>query len=124
MGLGLVLPGVVAVEQINVTDNFRELDRGEQVAMLDAVPPAPDDCTAFWVLPATGRNPDHASIDAMLIAQRIGIPTVNGYSGWTPDGWNLQPGSDAYQVELSRWLDRSGLSQTTCTYDLARHAWR
>jgi hypothetical protein len=115
---------VIAGEQINTTENFRELDRRPQVAMLDAVPAAPDGCRAFWVVPPSGRNADHASIDAMLIAHRIGIPTLNGYSGWMPDGWDLQPGSETYTANVAAWIEQHGLTGTTCAYDLDAHDWR
>ena len=122
--LTLVVLGVIAVEQVNLTDNFRELDRDAQSALLDGVPDPPDDCIAFAVLPPADRDPDHSSIDAMLIAQRIGLPTVNGYSGWVPEGWDLRPGTDSYATELREWLDRHDLAASSCRYDLDAHVWR
>jgi hypothetical protein len=121
--LTVALLGVIAVEQLNLTDNFRELDRDVESALLDGVPDPPRGCAAFSVVPPPGRNPDHASIDAMLISQRIGLPTVNGYSGWIPQGWNLQPGTASYASELRAWLDRNGLAEVSCTYDLDARLW-
>jgi hypothetical protein len=114
---------LIAVEQLNLTGNFRRLDRSEQLAMLDAVAPPPAGCTSFHVVPVPGRIPDHASIDAMLIAQRLGLPTVNGYSGWTPDDWLLVPGSDDYDAAVAAWVERHSLGDGHCALDLASGTW-
>jgi hypothetical protein len=121
--VALGLCAVIAVEQVNLTDNFRQLDRSEQLAMLDAVATPPPGCTSFHVVPVPDRNPDHASIDAMLIAQRVGLPTANGYSGWMPDGWSLVPGSESYPAAVEAWVDRHGLRQGHCRLDLATNSW-
>jgi hypothetical protein len=115
---------LIAVEQLNLTSNFRRLDRSEQLAMLDAVATPPAGCTSFHVVPVPGRNPDHASIDAMLIAQRVRVPTVNGYSGWTPDGWSIVPGSEEYDAAVDAWVDRHGLRDGHCALDLSSGTWR
>jgi hypothetical protein len=124
---GVVAVGVsalIAVEQLNLTSNFRRLDRSDQLAMLDSIATPPAGCTSFHVVPGPGRNPDHASIDAVLIAQRVGVPTVNGYSGWMPDGWSLVPGTDDYDVAVDAWVERHGLGDGHCELDLSTGVWR
>jgi hypothetical protein len=121
--VALGLCAVIALEQVNLTDNFRRLDRSEQLAMLDTVATPPPGCTSFDVVPVPARNPDHASIDAMLIAQRVGVPTVNGYSGWMPDGWSLVPGGDGYAAAVEAWVDQHGLRRGHCRLDLSTNRW-
>jgi hypothetical protein len=119
----IALPLLIAAEQLNTTDDFRRLDRDRQVAMLAAVPPPPSGCEVFWLLPEPGRNADHASIDAMRIAHHVDLPTVNGYSGWTPDGWDLQPASRSYEADVEGWLAGAGLSEAACAFDAAASTW-
>ena len=108
---------------MNTTDNFRKLDRTEELATLDAVPDPPEECTSFDLDARPDRNPDHASIDAMLIAQRTGVPTVNGYSGWQPDGWTLVPGSPAYAENVDAWVAGHGLGAGHCTLHATTGTW-
>jgi hypothetical protein len=117
------LCALIAVEQVNLTDNFRRLDRANEVAVLGGIPDPPSACATFHVVPAPDRNPDHASIDAMLIAQRVGIPTVNGYSGWEPPGWRLRPDSDAYLGNVAAWVAERGLAPRHCSYDAVTSRW-
>ena len=121
--LPLAIAGLIAVEQINLTDRYRELDRGAQDARFDAVPPPPEACRTFHLAPEPGRDPDHASIDAMWIAQRTGVPTVNGYSGWTPDGWALRPDDAGYEQRVAGWVAANGLTAGHCRYDAATATW-
>jgi hypothetical protein len=114
---------LIAVEQLNLTDNFRKLDRSQVLAALDAVDEPPVQCTSFHLDPRPDRNPDYSSIDAMLVAQRTGVPTVNGYSGWQPDGWTLVPGSPGYADEVDAWVAGHGLSAGHCTLHAATGTW-
>jgi hypothetical protein len=138
--LTLVLVALLAIEQVNLTDRYRELDRAAQDARFAAVPTPPEWCRSFHLVPESGRDPDHASIDAMWIAQRTGVPTVNGYSGWQPDGWALRPDDDTvdatvddtvdatvdatYEQRVAGWVTRSDLAAVHCTFDAATRTWR
>lgn len=119
------LTGVMVTEQINLSPNAH-VSRSEELARLDAIPAYDKQCKVFYALYSANRlRPVWAlQIDAMLIAQKIGIPTVNGYSGWDPQGWGLadihQPG---YVVEVEKWLERYGLTDEACTLDLATYKW-
>jgi hypothetical protein len=62
--------------------------------------PAP---TLVYVYPSVGEGPSgwiYVQIEAMRAAQDLGIPCVNGYSGYRPAGWEYF--SDAH--ELVVWL--------------------
>ena len=49
-------------------------------------------CHVFWVCQRdTGEEAYKVDLDAMLAAQDTGIPTLNGYSGWSPPQYELTP---------------------------------
>jgi hypothetical protein len=56
----------------------------------------------------------------MLVAQRIGIPTINGYSGNFPPGWNLYNVSDVnYEQNAHTWAAERGIEAGLCRFDMA-----
>ncbi len=122
----LLLVGVV-VEQVSLPTTS-SLHRTDEIATLAAVPPAPHGCTTFFVVDRPGRIPFYADLtEAMLISQRQGIPTLDGYSGETPPGWNLllAPGQvrdlDSYaQV----WANSHGILSGVCRLDLETDTWQ
>ena len=64
--------------------------------------------------------------DAMFIALRHGLPTLNGYSAWEPDGWNLMnPQEHEYRDKAREWIALNALSGV-CELDIdartMRHA--
>lgn len=77
-----------AVEQINTLE-VAQISRSRQLQDLAAVPPPPDDCEAFVVEPVKGADFYATQVSAMLIAQRLALPTINGASGHFPPGWSL-----------------------------------
>jgi hypothetical protein len=118
---GLVL--LCAAEQANTTVNHR-LSRVEQLAFLDTVPLPPTGCRSFFVAAnASKSNPDQ-QVDAILIAQRVGLPTVNGYSGLAPPGWPLgDVKNSAYRSQVWEWANDHQLADRLCEYDVTRREW-
>jgi len=47
------------------------------------------------------------NLDAMLAAQDLNIPTLNGYSGYAPDGWHISTGRSDVCDKLVRWIGLS-----------------
>ncbi len=72
-----------------------------------------------------GRATFAYQIDAMLISQRVGIPTVNGYSGWGADGWEVGDPrlGNSYLNSADRWLERNGVTDGACALDEATMTW-
>ncbi len=68
----------------------------------------PEDAILFFAQP-TG-SPVYAELDAMWAAMRRGVPTLNGYSGWLPDGMAPDFGNDCgeYPRRLQAYLAFSG----------------
>ena len=59
----------------------------------------------------------------MWIALHVGLPTLNGLSGWSPPGWELSRRGVDYDALVRQWIARSGLSAQVCSYDAAKRQW-
>lgn len=72
---------------------------------------------AFLVVPyGAGRGRAWHQLDAMWAQQRTGVPTVNGYSGNRPPGWDFEDvrvrrsgGLNDSRQRLDAWADRMGI---------------
>jgi len=105
---GLLLVG----EQFN-TGSLAHYSKQQQKEMLAGIHQPPQQAKAFASLPAEGlkKYPFEAQIDAMIVAQKFGLHTINGYSSWVPIGWwgihNFN--SPEYLLHLSRWIQHYNL---------------
>ena len=62
--------------------------------------------------------------DAMFIALRSGLPTLNGYSAWGPEGWELMnPPEDDYRTRVQAWIDLNRLTHV-CELDIDARSMR
>jgi hypothetical protein len=62
--------------------------------------------------------------DAMFIALSVSVPTLNGYSAWWPQGWNLfNPPENDYDEALASWIAQHQL-QRVCTLDIDNRTMR
>lgn len=97
--------------------------KSAQLALLHAVPDPPPECASFYAL---SEEPDGrvVQVDAMIVAQAKDIPTLNGYSGRSPDGWllNWPPDRAPYRREVEAWKREHGLSRV-CALDFATKMW-
>jgi hypothetical protein len=60
------------------------------------------------------------SIDAMFISLRNSIPTLHGYSAWTPREWRVRyPGHEDFDEGLEQWSAMHGL-EGVCELDVER----
>jgi hypothetical protein len=111
------------LEQANAWPVYRN-DRVVEEGLLARVPPPPPGCRSFFVTPwPEAIRPSYGSqIDAMLISQRFNLPTLNGYSGWVPPGWDLNPGPD-YEKHALDWASRHALTSGLCRLDLPKATW-
>jgi len=93
-----------------------------------AIDPA---CRAFYIEPASATyasRPHAAStlhaLDAMFIALRTGVPTLNGYSAWEPAGWGLaDPREPGYRDAVRGWIDDHHL-EGVCALDIEARTMR
>jgi hypothetical protein len=123
--LGVAVLCLIIVEQAH-TSVSTDLNRGPQDAMLASVPTPPVGCTSFFVVDSVRNSMKYYEYqtEAMLIAQRLGVPTINGYSGDTPPGWKLlYPTSPNYTAEVRAWADTHHLAGGICRLDLGTMTW-
>jgi hypothetical protein len=82
----------------------------------------PRGCVAFvYTPPPDGWPPWHPQIDALWVADATGVPTLNGYSGNSPPGWELEdpfvrgPEDGArLDAAVAAWVTRWGLMEPVC----------
>jgi hypothetical protein len=115
----------LSIEEVNLTPTHR-IHRREELARLATIPSPGRRCQSFCIReppPPRPTNSISLQIDAMLIAERLALPTVNGYSGFTPPGWRLEnPAAPDYPDLVNRWSAAHGLSQV-CTLALTEKRW-
>jgi hypothetical protein len=118
------LAALCLTEQVNLASSSF-ISRAAQRRWFAAIPPPPAACKFFHTAwRGAERNLGNQQMDAVLAAQRLGLPTLNGYSGNFPVGWGLiqaEPG--AYDANLRHWKALNGLARGDCDYDFRRHAW-
>jgi hypothetical protein len=113
----IALAAVLIAEQINLVWPAT-MSRKAALAWIDAAPAPPAGCRAFYVVPGAGpperSGPQHQD-DAMLFAQLRGIPTLNGYSSWFPEGWALdEPSNPGYPAAVRAWAERNHIEGEVC----------
>jgi len=90
----VVLCALLLLEQVNLYAPLF-LDRPHELARLQAVPPPPAACRAFWVSAARAESrfgeavedEYNHNVEAMIVAAVRRLPTVNGISTFNPPGW-------------------------------------
>jgi len=115
----VALMALGVVEQINLTRGSM-VSRAFERAHFGNVGAAPTDCRSFYIANEPGQPPSIVQIDAMLVAQRVGIPTINGYSGNFPPGWDFFDPSDVnYERNARAWAVHRGINAGLCRFDMA-----
>ena len=114
-------------EQFN-TGSLANYSKGQQQAMLAGISPPPPQAKIFAVLPdeRSRQFPCEAQLDAMLIAQKYNLCTINGYSGQFPPGWDgiFEVDKPAYAASLKRWVQRYKLDTDQLYFlDLKTGSW-
>jgi hypothetical protein len=104
--IGVALGVLCVVEQGTDAPTFDKLALRREVASF--VTRVPAGCEAVLFGPGLVEAPSYqVQIDAMFAASELGIPTVNGYSGNEPPGWELR--DTAARDKLEAWARVSGL---------------
>jgi hypothetical protein len=120
---GLLLLG----EQFN-TGSLANYSKQQQLNMLANISHPPLQAKVFALLPDEGlkKSPFEAQIDAMIIAQKYGLCTINGYSGQFPPGWSMVYDFDKpeYIFALGRWIQRYNLENDQLYFlDIKTGSW-
>jgi len=115
--------------------NSDALDYKRPVAVYRRWVAAPIDidrkCQSFYIKGAStqymSRSPNRWSlynIDAMFVSLNDALPTLNGYSAWGPEGWNLlHPEEADYINEVRRWIGKYEL-KGVCEFDIEARTMR
>ena len=131
--IALLLGALLVAEEL--TRPYLNLDRHAEIARL-ALPHAPPArCKVFYVsgwegqetiegFPAPANNAYAHSVTAMMLAQALGIPTINGVASFTPKDWNLgAPLQENYDHRAFSYARKYGV-QHLCKLDLNSKQWR
>jgi len=122
---GVLLLCALAAEELH-DSSASQWSRTAQIRLLDSVPAPPAGCTSFFV---TDSRPNtwlfyEFQTESMLVSQRLGIPTLNGYSGDNPPGWNMElPESPGYLSAVSDWAHMRGVITGVCDLDFGTMTW-
>jgi hypothetical protein len=121
-GLGLL--AIAVAEQAN-TFPVSLVDHPAQTHFLDSIKAPPSGCRTFFVVDTkTPLAYFEYQVDAMLVSQKLSLPTVNGYTGHFPKGWGLLlPNLPSYPAAVSDWATEHGLASGMCSLDLATLQW-
>ncbi len=123
----LLVAALLVLEQIGTSPAVN--DRREELARI-AVPPPPADCRSFFTTAAQGQDGSSEvmrmyphNVEAMMIAELVHLPTLNGYSTFNPPGWNFaEPTRADYLDRVRAYAARFGL-HGVCQLDLQTKRW-
>ena len=82
-------------------------------------------CRSFFIKGASERYMSRSghmwtlyAMDSAFIALKYSIPTLNGYSAWTPTGWHLtNPQESDYMPAVNEWIAKHNL-RDVCQLDI------
>lgn len=125
----LVLLGLLGFEELNRA--YISLVRTDELAKSEIHTPAPAQCTSFYVSgwPQQDPNGDPTiniyahNVSAMLIAEKIHLPTLNGMASFNPRDWNFAyPNRPDYEQRIRQYADGHKLTNV-CKLDLQSKTW-
>jgi hypothetical protein len=99
--------------------------------ILKNITPPPDDCGYFALVDrritrAHEKEKEDAfkdsNLDAFMIATFFNLKTINGYSGFDPNGWTQPFDDEEGRTGLREWIDRYGL-RNVYIYDVVENRW-
>ena len=109
LGAVTAVLALAAIEQVNLSQRAI-LSRNFERQHLAAVANHPRECLSFYAAPQAGRAPFEVQVDAIMIAQAQHLPTINGYSGLIPPGWDFYDTNAAdYERHAMRWAVKRGV---------------
>jgi hypothetical protein len=118
---------VLLLEQINDRPVFL-IDRHAQNAFFNSISAPPVLCGAFFAENSRGGydvdSTYRHNVDAMLVAELKGIPTLNGYATFLPRHWSLlHPEQPQYLNNLKAWMAYHPISVKVCGLNFISRRW-
>jgi hypothetical protein len=95
--------------------------------MVNNASPAPKTCTSFFVDNPDPKPDDFVSnlyrqnVQAMLLADNFGIPTLNGFATFNPSDWIFER-KPTYIYRVGNYVRNHNL-QGVCQYDIGKNMW-
>jgi hypothetical protein len=123
-----VISALLVLEELNAP--ALGLDRKAELARIMVPAAAPKDCRIFYTsawenqTALAGPADIYAhNVTAMLIAQEINMPTVNGVASFQPRDWDFaKPQAPDYDARVASYASKHGLSGL-CKLDLNSKSW-
>lgn len=122
-----ILACLLLVEQLNDAPVFN-ISRNTERAFFAAMDHIPPQCHSFFA-ENSRPGPDiltlyRHNVDAMLLAEISGTPTINGYATFLPLHWNLlHPESPQYLLAIRTWLTTHAVTGPVCGINFQTGAW-
>jgi hypothetical protein len=123
IGLGCLL----LIEQLNDAPVFL-ISRPAERAFFAAMDHVPPHCRVFFA-ENSRPGPDYQSlyrhnVDAMILAEMSGTPTINGFATFLPPYWNLvHPESPQYLPAVRNWLISHAVAGPVCGINFQTGTW-
>jgi hypothetical protein len=130
---------VLIISEIN--SPILKLDRSKEIEMNFTVSPPAIECNSFYVSGWDNQesNPGYwewfnnqyaHNVSAMLLSQKLNIPTLNGMASFIPKDYDLvgpngtafSPNSDEYKERISNYVNDRNLEKV-CRLDLNSKIW-
>lgn len=131
--IALLLGALLVTEEL--TKPYLNLDRHAEIARVALLHAPPPQCKVFYVsgwagqdtlggFPAPINNAYAHNVSAMMIAQSLGIPTINGVASFSPKDWNFgEPNLADYDDRVLTYARNHGV-RSLCKLDLNDKSWR
>lgn len=127
-GIGMAL--LILIGQVDFSPPVG-LGVEKELTRLNELPSPPAKCGSFFVTSHVG--PEHATdtgyglyndnVAAMLIANHLSLPTINGFATFNPKDWDFSALPPAtYLSRVERYAQTYRLTHL-CGYDLGSHVW-
>lgn len=123
----LVMVALLVLEELNRA--YINLDRKAEITKISNIPAAPENCAVFyvggWPVQDTMIEKIYAhNVSAMLIAELIKKPTINGFASFNPPDWNLaDPNAPDYDARVAAYLASHDI-KNVCKLQLATKTWQ
>jgi len=122
---------LLVAEQLD-SDQIARINRPFELARLAKIPAPPAECAAFYISRDRGDNYANPaidgiyshSVDAMLIAEIIRLPTINGFASFLPPHYQLfYPDRPDYSDRIRLYSEQNHVAGL-CSLDLRDMRWQ
>jgi hypothetical protein len=118
----LPLAALLLLEQFNFSTYPGFSRRGYQWTQARLAHSRPPACQAFFLARYSGVNEERI-LDAMLLAERLQIPTLEGYSGFAPTGWPTDLNLPDRDQLITAWAKPRARNRQICSLDYESARW-